>query len=70
MQIFAYQAFGFVEAENYLNIKNLFDMTCQSVENMMKGNTTEEIRKKFNIKNDFSPEEEEQIRLENQWMGY
>ena len=38
--------------------------------NMMKGKTSEEIRKKFNIKNDLSPEEEEQIRLENQWMGY
>ena len=34
---------------------------------MIKGKTPEEIRKTFNIKNDFSPEEEEQIRKENEW---
>lgn len=33
--------------------------------NMIKGKTTEEIRKLFNIQNDFSPEEEAQIRKEN-----
>ncbi len=31
-----------------------------------KGKTPEEIRKTFNIKNDFTPEEEEEVR-ENQW---
>ena len=29
--------------------------------------TPEEIRKTFNIQNDFTPEEEQQIREENQW---
>lgn len=33
--------------------------------NMIKGKTPEEIRKLFNIQNDFSPEEEAQIRKEN-----
>lgn len=28
---------------------------------MIKGKTTEEIRKTFNIKNDFTPAEEEQV---------
>ena len=37
------------------------------VANMIKGKTPEEIRRTFNIKNDFSPEEEEQIRKENAW---
>ncbi len=32
---------------------------------MIKGKTPEEIRKLFNIQNDFSPEEEAQIRKEN-----
>lgn len=27
----------------------------------------QEIRKTFNIKNDFTPEEEEEVRRENQW---
>ncbi|KAJ6392331.1 hypothetical protein OIU77_026145 [Salix suchowensis] len=35
---------------------------------MIKGKTPEEIRKTFNIKNDFAPEEEEEeVRRENQW---
>ena len=29
--------------------------------------TPEEIRKHFNIKNDFTKEEEEQVRRENEW---
>ena len=32
---------------------------------MIKGKSPEEIRKLFNIVNDFTPEEEEQIRKEN-----
>jgi S-phase kinase-associated protein 1 len=34
---------------------------------MIKGKTPEEIRKTFNIKNDFTPEEEEEVQRENQW---
>ena len=30
---------------------------------MIKGKTPEEIRKTFNIKNDFTPAEEEQVRV-------
>ena len=33
---------------------------------MIKGKTPEEIRKTFNIKNDFTEEEEAQVRKENQ----
>nr|GEX92369.1 SKP1-like protein 1A [Tanacetum cinerariifolium] len=54
-------------AANYLNIKSLLDLTCQTVADMIKGKTPEEIRKTFNIKNDFSPEEEEEVRRENAW---
>merc|ERR1712093_903663 len=45
----------------------LFDLTCKTVANMIKGKSPEDIRKTFNIKNDFTPEEEEQIRKENEW---
>ena len=55
------------QAANYLNIKSLLDLTCQTVADMIKGKTPEEIRKTFNIKNDFTPEEEEEVRRENQW---
>ncbi|KAG8368078.1 hypothetical protein BUALT_Bualt15G0007900 [Buddleja alternifolia] len=57
----------FVKAANYLNIKGLLDLTCQTVADMIKGKTPEEIRKTFNIKNDFTPEEEEEVRRENAW---
>lgn len=43
------------------------DVGCKTVANMIKGKTPEEIRKLFNIQNDFTPEEEAQIRKENEW---
>uniref|UniRef100_A0A2K6SEA7 S-phase kinase-associated protein 1 n=1 Tax=Saimiri boliviensis boliviensis TaxID=39432 RepID=A0A2K6SEA7_SAIBB len=58
--------FELILAANYLNIKGLLDVTCKTVANMIKGKTPEEIRKIFNIKNDFTEEEEAQVCKENQ----
>ncbi|PHU20514.1 E3 ubiquitin ligase complex SCF subunit sconC [Capsicum chinense] len=55
------------KAANYLNIKILLDLTCQTAANMIKGKTPEEIHKTFNIKNKFTPEEEEEVRREIAW---
>ncbi|KAJ8549631.1 hypothetical protein K7X08_033338 [Anisodus acutangulus] len=54
-------------AANYLSDKELVDVICQEVADRIKGKKPEEIRKEFDIKNDFTPEEEEQIRQENAW---
>lgn len=53
----------YLQAANYLDIKGLLDVTCKTVANMIKGKAPDEIRKTFNIKNDFTPAEEEQVRL-------
>ena len=41
----------------------MLDLTCKTAAEMIKGKTPEEIRKHFNIKNDFTPEELAQVRL-------
>ncbi|KAG8079663.1 hypothetical protein GUJ93_ZPchr0007g3199 [Zizania palustris] len=59
--------FELVKTSNYFEINELLDITCQRIADKIKGKTPEEIRKVFNIVNDFSPEEEEEIRWENAW---
>jgi len=59
--------FELILAANYLDINSLLDMLCKTVANMIKGKTPEEVKKTFNITKDFTPEEEEQVRKENEW---
>ena len=59
--------FELVTAANYMNIQPLLDLTCLAVSVMIKGKSADEIRKIFNISNDFSPAEEAQVREENKW---
>jgi len=67
MQVDQEMLFEIILASNYLDIKPLLDVGCKTVANMIKGKSPEEIRKTFNITNDFTPEEEDQIRRENEW---
>jgi S-phase kinase-associated protein 1 len=59
--------FELILAANFMDIKPLLDLTCAKVASMIKGKTPEQIRKAFNIVNDFSPEEEAKVREENKW---
>lgn len=45
----------------------MIDATCKTVANMVKGKRPEEIRKMFNIVDDFTPEERAKIERENAW---
>ncbi|KAK4985056.1 hypothetical protein LTR66_008289 [Elasticomyces elasticus] len=67
MQVDQEMLFEIILAANYMDIKALLDIGCKTVANMIKGKSPEEIRKTFNIQNDFTPEEEDQIRRENEW---
>ncbi len=56
--------FEIVMAANYLEVKGLLDKACKAVANLIIGKTPEEIRETFNVKDDFTPAEKEQIKWE------
>jgi S-phase kinase-associated protein 1 len=57
-----------VISSNYLDYKELLDMSVQAIASIINGKTPEEIRTLFDIVSDFTPEEEEAIRKENEWL--
>ena len=61
--------FELIVAANYMDIKSLLDLGCAKVATLIKGKSPEDIRRTFNIVNDFTPEEEARIREENRWCG-
>ncbi|KAM7252287.1 hypothetical protein ACFE04_024170 [Oxalis oulophora] len=54
-------------ATNYLDCEKLFNQLCDKAASMIRGKQPEEIRETFNITNDFTPEEEAEIRNQNPW---
>jgi S-phase kinase-associated protein 1 len=63
------ELFELILASNYLNMQSLLDLTCNVVASMIRGKSPEEIRTQFNIKNDFTPEEYEAVKKENEWCS-
>jgi len=59
--------FELILASNYLNIKKLRTVACKTIANVLKTKSVEQIREMYNIENDFTPEEEEALRKENEW---
>lgn len=62
------QLFEMILCLNYLDMKYLMDIICKKVANHMKGMKVVEMREYLNLENDFTPEEEEQVRKENEWL--
>jgi len=60
--------FELIVFSSQYRIQKLVDASCRAVADLIKGKTPEQIRKTFNIRNDFTPEEEEAIRKENEWV--
>ncbi len=60
--------FELILASNYLEMQLLLDLACKSVANMVIGKSPDEIRALFNIKNDFTEEEEAVAKEENKWL--
>ena len=60
--------FDLVAAANFMDIKPLLDLTCLAVSILIKGKSAGELRDMFNISADFTPEEEEQAKRENEWV--
>ncbi|KAI7983651.1 SKP1-like protein 4 [Camellia lanceoleosa] len=59
--------FKLVSAANYLDVKGLLELICQRIADQIKDLMPEEVRKIFNIENDFTPEEEAVVRNEHEW---
>ena len=57
--------FDIVLAANYLDIKPLLKLGSAKIASLIKGKSIEEIRQFFQMDNDFTPEEEANIREEN-----
>lgn len=58
--------FAIILAANSLEIQGLLNVCCKGVAMIAEGKSVEELRETFNIKNDFTPEEEEEIRRDNE----
>tara|TARA_B110000483_G_scaffold71356_1_gene89017 strand:+ start:496 stop:933 length:438 start_codon:yes stop_codon:yes gene_type:complete len=54
--------FQIIEASCFLDIDSLFELSCNEVVNTIKKcNTPNDVRKRFNIKDDITPEEKQEI---------
>ncbi|KAI8030676.1 SKP1-like protein 14 [Camellia lanceoleosa] len=56
-----------VSAANYLDVKGLPELICQRIADQIKNLMPEEVKKIFNIENDFTPEEEAAVWNEHEW---
>ncbi|CAL0322620.1 unnamed protein product [Lupinus luteus] len=56
-----------LHAANYLNVKEVLDFLCQAVADLIQDKSVKFVRKFFGVVNDYSVEEEEDIRRTHAW---
>ena len=61
------EVYDMILAANAIDFRAMLELTSAKIASLMKGKSIEEIRELFNIKDDFSPEDEQQISEENSW---
>lgn len=61
--------YALIAGVNYLDMKEFLDLTCKHAANQLKGKTPDQICEYFGVKNDFTPEQLEEVRKENEWLN-
>ena len=56
------------KAANYLNVPLLLDLACRAIAKEMTGLTAKELRVKFGLPSDYTPEEEAKLACEMAWL--
>ena len=56
------------QAANYLGVTQLEDEVCEFLAKLIKRSTAHQIRTTFDIKLDFTPEEQKLINDQNSWL--
>ncbi|KAE8699108.1 nuclear transcription factor Y subunit C-2-like isoform X1 [Hibiscus syriacus] len=54
-------------ATHYLDVKDMLDMINQGIADRIKNKSVEYVRKLFGIENDYTPEEEAEMRAQYEW---
>lgn len=62
------ELFTLILAVNFLDMKDLMDVCCHRVAREIKDLSTDEIRAKFDMPDDLTDAEKEQIILEQSWL--
>eukprot|EP00808_Paulinella_micropora_P020684 g47307.t1 len=57
--------FRLMLAANYMDINDLLVLACAKLASWIRGKSPEQVRRTFNIRSDYTLEEEEQIRREH-----
>lgn len=60
--------FQLVAAANFMDIKELLDLTCLAVAIAIKGKSAQELRTMFQVSEELDPEETNANQVENQWV--